>query len=474
MKLVTTSQLPTPNNDQLVEVRMAAELAQLVDGEHAAEPVAADEDSDMVADDGDWAGMRAWRRRRTVAERLRDATSRCPVRHCHGVVHAELVGAENLVRDVDVRLRIRVGSQRRCRTMTLRLLYLISCQLLGWLTLLARKQTSKNAELLVLRHEVAVLRRQVARPRPTWADRAILASLTRLLSRERRYRGLVTPDTLLRWHRALVNRHWTKPHHPPGRPLRSQELRRLILRMAADNPTWGYRRIHGELVQLGYRMAPSTVWLLLKRAGIDAAPRRAELSWRQFLSAQAQSLLACDFFHVDTVLLRRLYVLFVMEVASRRVHILGVTANPTGAWVTRQARNLLMDLGDRVGQLRFLVRDRDAKFTDTFDAVFRSEGIRILRTPVRAPRANAFAERWVGTVRRELLDRMLILDRRQLETVLAGYVAHYNEHRPHRALGQAPPLGAVPPTAPTGDVRVVRVVRADRLGGLIHEYAQVA
>jgi putative transposase len=241
--------------------------------------------------------------------------------------------------------------------------------------------------------------------------------------------------------------------------------------MAAENPTWGYRRIHGELLQLGYRVAPSTVWLLLKRAGIDPAPRRAELTWRQFLSAQAKGILACDFFHVDTVLLRRLYVLFVLEAASRRVHILGVTPTPTGAWAAQQARNLLMDLGDHIGQFRFLIRDRDAKFTDSFDAVFGSEGIRILRTPVLAPRANAYAERWVGTVRRELLDRMLIFGQRQLETLLAEYVTHYNEHRPHRALGQASPLRAVPPAGPTADMRVVRV---DRVGGLIHEYAQVA
>jgi putative transposase len=213
------------------------------------------------------------------------------------------------------------------------------------------------------------------------------------------------------------------------------------------------------------------VWLLLNRAGIDPAPRRAGLVWRQFLSAQADGILACDFFHVDTVLLRRLYVLFVIELASRRVHVLGVTANPTGAWVAQQARNLLMDLADHMGQFKFLVRDRDAKFTDTFDAVFASEGIRILRTPVRAPRANAIAERWVGTVRRELLDRMLILGRRHLETVLADCVAHYNQHRPHRSLGQAPPLGAIHEHAPAADLRVLRV---DRLGGLIHEYAQVA
>jgi putative transposase len=355
--------------------------------------------------------------------------------------------------------------------MTLRLLYLTLCQLLGWLALLAHGHASKNAEILVLRHEVAVLRRQITRPHPTWPDRAILAAVSRLLSRERRYHRLVTPDTLLRWHRALVKRHWTKPHRPPGRPSQSAKLRRLIVRIATENPTWGYRRIHGELSQLGYRVAPSTVWLLLQRAGIDPAPRRAGPTWRQFVSAQAQGMLACDFFHVDTVLLRRLYVLFAIEVATRRVHLLGVTANPTGAWVTQQARNLLMGLADHLRQFRFLIRDRDAKFTRSFDDVFGAEGVRILRTPVRAPRANAFAERWVGTVRRELLDRMLIVGRRQLETVLAEYLTHYNDHRPHRALGQSSPLKAVPPTVPAAEMRVMRV---DRLGGLIHEYAQVA
>jgi putative transposase len=224
--------------------------------------------------------------------------------------------------------------------MAFRLLYLVFCQLINWLALLARRQASKNAEILVLRHEVAVLRRQVARPRPSWPDRAVLSALTRLLSRKHRHNRFVTPGTLLRWHRGLVRRHWTQPHRPPGRPSTAPELRRLILRMAAENPTWGYRRIQGELTRLGYTIAPSTVWLVLQRAGIDPAPRRAGLTWRQFLSAQAEGIVACDFFHVDTVLLKRLYALFMMELSTRRVHVLGVTANPTGAWVAQQTRNL--------------------------------------------------------------------------------------------------------------------------------------
>jgi hypothetical protein len=194
--------------------------------------------------------------------------------------------------------------------MALQLLYLILRQLTGWLALLARGQASKNAEILILRHELAVLRRQVTRPRPTWPDRAVLAALARLLPTQHRRHRVVTPNTLLRWHRELVRRHWTKPHRPPGRPSISAHLRQLILRMASENPTWGYRRIHGELARLGYRIAPSTVWLLLNRAGIDPAPRRAGRTWRQFLSAQAEGILAVDFFHVDTVLLKRLYVLF--------------------------------------------------------------------------------------------------------------------------------------------------------------------
>lgn len=356
--------------------------------------------------------------------------------------------------------------------MTIRLLYLIFRQLMAWLGLLARSSRSKNAEILVLRHEVAVLRRQVQRPRLSWADRAVFAALTQLLSQACRLHRIVTPATVLRWHRDLVTRRWTQPRrrHTGGRSTAS-ELRQLVLRLASENPTWGYRRIHGELAGLGYQLAPSTVWSILKRAGIDPAPRRSGPSWRQFLAAQAHSILATDFVCVDTLLLQRLYVLFVVEHATHRVHLLGITTNPTGAWVAQQARNLLMDLGNRVSSFTFFIRDRDSKFTGVFDAVFTSEGIRILRTPVRAPRANAIAERWIGTVRRELLDRILILNHRHLEAVLAEYVAHFNGHRPHRALHQAAPLRTLPQPASPPDLRLRR---RDRLGGLIHEYAQVA
>jgi putative transposase len=243
-----------------------------------------------------------------------------------------------------------------------------------------------------------------------------------------------------------------------------------VLQLAKENPTWGYRRVHGELAGLGYMVAASTVWRILKQADIDPAPLRSGQTWGQFLSAQAHMILAADFCHVDTLLFTRLYVLFVLEISTRRVRILGVTAHPSGAWVAQQARNLVMDLDDRAAEVKFLIRDRDTKFSAAFDAVPAAEGIRTVLTPPRAPQANAFAERWVGTLRRELLDRMRILSRRQLQAALTEYVDHYNEHRPHRSLNQAAPLRPLPSLA-TEDLRVTRL---DRLGGLIHEYAQAA
>jgi putative transposase len=249
----------------------------------------------------------------------------------------------------------------------------------------------------------------------------------------------------------------------------AQSVRALILRIARENPTWGYRRIHGELIGLGHRVAASTVWKILKVAGIDPVPRRSGPTLRQFLATQPQAILAIDFAHVDTIFLRRLYILIVIEHDRRRVRIAGITAHPTGAWVTQQAHNLLMDLGDRE-QFRFLIRDRDAKFTAAVDAVFAGADIRIIRTPVRAPRANAVAERFIGTLRRECLDHLLITGPRHLTVVLQEYIEHYNTHHPHRSLHQQPPTGATspPPRA------ALRPLRRDRLGGLVHEYVQVA
>jgi putative transposase len=330
-----------------------------------------------------------------------------------------------------------------------RLAYLMLARVLSWLALLARSDSAKDVEILVLRHEVAVLRRHNPRPTLNWADRAVLSALSRLLPTPLRQLRLVSPRTLLRWHARLVARRWTHPGRPPGRPPTSQPIRALVLRMARENPTWGYRRIQGELVELGHQIAASTVWTILKTAGIDPAPQRSGPTWRQFLTTQAQAILAVDFAHVDTVFLRRLYVLIVIEHGRRRVHIAGITAHPTGAWVTQQARNLLMDLDDRSAQFRFLIRDRDSKFTAAFDAVFAGADIRIIRTPVRAPKANAIAERFIGTLRRECLDHLLIIGPRHLTLVLQEYVDHYDTHRPHRSLGQHPPVGRTPPRSST-------------------------
>ena len=357
--------------------------------------------------------------------------------------------------------------------MSLQLSYLAVLRVFGWLALLARSDRAKDAEILILRHQVAVLQRQTGTPKLSWADRAILSALARMLPRGhlRQLRLIISPRTLLRWHAGLVRRRWAYPRRTPGRPRTAQAIRALVLEMARDNPAWGYRRIHGELTGPGHKVAPSTVWQILKDAGIDPAARRAGQAWRAFLDAQAKTILAADFFHVDAVFLRRLYVLFFIEHGTRRVHLAGITAHPTGQWVAQQARNLLMNLKDHADGFRFLIRDRDTKFTAAFDAVFTAGGVRIIKTPIRAPRANAIAERWISSARRECLDRMLITGERHLRLVLSEYVEHYNVHRPHRTLCQSPPAGRErsPTMAPN-----VRVLRRDRLGGLIREYSQVA
>jgi len=353
------------------------------------------------------------------------------------------------------------------------LLYVLLGRLMALVLLCFRSSEFKELEIVVLRHEIAVLRRQVSRPALRPADRAFLAAASRLLPRALWEVFFVTPGTLLAWHRRLVARRWTYPGRRPGRPRVSREVRELILRLARENPRWGYRRITGELIGLGIQISQTSVRNVLIGAGIGPAGQRRGMSWREFIRGQAQSMIACDFFTVDTIMLRRIYVLFFIELSTRRVHLAGLTENPDGAWTTQQARNLLFSLPERDRPLEFLVRDNDGKFTRAFDTVFNSEGIRVIHTPVRAPTANAVAERFVGTVRRECLDWILVANRRHLHHVLREFVDDYNRHRPHRALGLAPPEPPHPsPTTASPSATAIR--RHDRLGGLIHEYAIAA
>jgi transposase InsO family protein len=341
---------------------------------------------------------------------------------------------------------------------------MIFVRLCGWLVLLGRSTASKDIELLVLRHEVAVLRRTKPTPRLDWADRAILAALTRLLPRTVRMHRLVTPGAVLRWHRRMVTRKWTYPNRT-GRPPVSAEITALIGRLAAEDRSGGYLRIQGELLKLGHRVSASTIRRVLKALKVPPAPKRhTDTTWRQFLHTQASAMLAVDFFHVDCALtLERLYCLFVIEVGSRYVHILGITANPDGPWTTQQIRNLKMDLGDRAADFRFLVRDRAGQFTASFDAVLSSAGIEAVKIPPRSPRANAYAERFGLTSRTEVTDRMLIFGERHVRRVLAEYARHYNGRRPHRGRQLRPPR----PDHPIADVSRDRIKCRLVLGGLI-------
>jgi transposase len=352
--------------------------------------------------------------------------------------------------------------------------YLALCRLVQLVVLLCRSERSKELEILVLRHELAILRRQPRRAPFRPVDRAILAAFARALPRSA-WTGLsMRPATLLRWHRELVRRRWTYPHRRPGRPALDRRVQTLVVRLARENSGWGYRRIVGELRSLGISVSATSVRAILVRHGLPPAPQRDELSWRDFLRQHAATTLACDFFTVETAWLKRIYVLFFISLHNRRIEFVACTANPTGAWVAQQARNLLMTLDDRGRPLRLLIHDRDAKFSGGCDHVFQTEGIAVIRTPVQAPNANAHAERWIGSVRRECLDRLLIFSRRQLEHVLRVYTRHYNQHRPHRALALRPPEQADRSATPLRAAPYAQLTRTDLLGGLIHEYDHAA
>src|SRR5450432_1416560 len=345
--------------------------------------------------------------------------------------------------------------------MCLQFVFLLITRLAAGLQLSRREETWKTAEILILRHQLAVLqRRRLRRPELNWADRALLTALLSLIPKARRHglRLLVTPDTIVRWHRDIVRRRWAarSTRGKTGRPATQRNVRALVLRLARENHEWGYRRIHGELASLGVKVAASTVWETLRKAGIDPAPRRNGSAWSQFLRSQAEAILACDFFTADLLDGTQAYVLAVLEQATRRIRILGVTLHPTGAWTTQQARNLIMDLGEHAHRVKFMIRHRGPNFTATFDAVLADAGIRTVLCNVATPRMNAIAERWIAGCRRELLDRALIWNQAHLRQILGQYQTHHNQHRPHRSLHSAAPLKPLPGPADLAQYRVRR------------------
>ena len=354
----------------------------------------------------------------------------------------------------------------------LSLIYLVVRSVLGLVVWSLRSRDAQALEVMVLRHQLEVLNRQVGRARFEPHDRLLLAAASRLVSRDRWHAFSVRPETLLRWHRRLVTRkaaRWGCKRR--GRPPIPRDLKSLIVRFAKDNPRWGYKRIQGELRKLGHEVSAMTIRDVLRRSGLGPAPRRTGPSWSEFLRAQASAVVACDFFTVYNSFGRTIYVLFLIELSSRRVHLAGCTARPDNAWVTQQARNLSMALAEAGNDFRFLIHDRDTKFTAAFDEIFRTDGVEIIKTPIRAPRANAIAERWVKSARTELLDWVLILGERHLRAALSEYVDHYNRSRPHRSLDLTTPE---PSGRDTGSASNLRVHRRARLGGLINEYYEAA
>ncbi|MFL6123953.1 integrase core domain-containing protein [Actinophytocola sp.] len=365
--------------------------------------------------------------------------------------------------------------------MLLRLAYLSVTNAFALLRLLPVSDQDKDVEILVLRHQITVLERQLGKTQLRFspADRAFLAALLHRLPAKvlRQFKLPVRPETVLRWHRDLLARRHAARSRPkrPGRPRTVRSIRLLVLRLARENPTWGYRRIHGELLVLGIKIAASTVWQILKDAGIDPAPDRTSITWADFLHSQAEALLACDFFEVATLSGTRLYVLAVIEHSSRRIRVLGATAHPTAAWVAQAAKNLVMDLEDAGSSARFLIRDRDGKFPALFDAIFVDAGIQVVLSGVRIPRMNAIMERWIQSCRRELLNRTLIWNQQHLLHALREYEKFHNTHRPHQGIANARPLHALPhPTTDQTAVTQLDIRRHQRLGGILNEYHHAA
>ncbi|MBM7082986.1 integrase core domain-containing protein [Micromonospora humidisoli] len=365
--------------------------------------------------------------------------------------------------------------------MLLRLAYLGVTNALALLRLLPMSDRDKDAEILALRHQIMVLERQLGgggvRFNP--ADRAWLAALLHPLPRTllHQLRLLVRPETVLHWHRELIARRHARQSQPrrAGRPRTLRSIRTLVLRLARENSGWGYRRIHGELLVLGVKVAASTVWEILHDVGVDPAPERTNSTWATFLRSQAQGLIAADFFETVTLTGARLYVLAVIEHATRRVRILGATPHPNAAWVTQTARNLFMDLEDTGCQVKYLIRDRDGKYPALFDTILADAGIEVMLTGVRMPRMNSIMERWIQSCRHELLDRMLIWNQAHLLYALREYEHHHNQHRPHRGIANARPLRALPdPMTEQADLVRLRIRRHDRLGGILHEYEHAA